>query len=621
MQVHRCEFVAWSPAKILSLSYNFATQQIAVGRDDSSIEIWDQNPYFHVTAIIPPHSATAQSVRRVQWIGGNRLISGGWDGEIREWNFSNFHVVNSTSSFGGPIWDIAYSAKHNLIAIACEDGSVKLFDEELVLKHSFAAQSTRMLSVAFGDNVIAFGDAGGAVSVHALDTKKQLSHFTIAGAKIETQVWSLAFAGDCLATGDALGYTQFWDYQFGILRNSYATHKGPINAVCSDGTNVFSSGVDSLVVRFAKVGDGEWVPSLDVRATFHDVSALCLCNRTLVSASHDGSMGLYGLVSFGTKPAKILYPYPSHQESFVSYAEDARIFAFRFRNSVKLFKLGRSVQKMDRDAQLGTKMELQKSYKALIEIKPDTNLPIQFCELSPSGELMILGNRDGVRAYSIELFADRVSVASIELPDAISRMRAVRLRISRDYLVFAQFSGDVRVFDSGDFTPLGTISGGGHQAIALNVKETRILVAGSDRNVSIYDAKGKALAKLPKSELTITCAQFHPSKPLVLLATLSGQTYSFNYQSKEFSILQADDVRECISGFACFESKIIFWSASNVRTFLLGSEEAPVAIDRYRQLLHLSRISDSEMLVIERPWSEIIRALPMPLQKHRYGQM
>ena len=200
-------------------------------------------------------------------------------------------------------------------------------------------------------------------------------------------------------------------------------------------------------------------------------------------------------------------------------------------------------------------------------------------------------------------------------------MRAVRLRISRDYLVFAQFSGDVRVFDSGDFTPLGTISGGGHQAIALNVKETRILVAGSDRNVSIYDAKGKALAKLPKSELTITCAQFHPSKPLVLLATLSGQTYSFNYQSKEFSILQADDVRECISGFACFESKIIFWSASNVRTFLLGSEEAPVAIDRYRQLLHLSRISDSEMLVIERPWSEIIRALPMPLQKHRYGQM
>ena len=140
-------------------------------------------------------------------------------------------------------------------------------------------------------------------------------------------------------------------------------------------------------------------------------------------------MGLYGLVSFGTKPAKILYPYPSHQESFVSYAEDARIFAFRytypqrnvspslshhllrFRNSVKLFKLGRSVQKMDRDAQLGTKMELQKSYKALIEIKPDTNLPIQFCELSPSGELMILGNRDGVRAYSIELFADRVSVA------------------------------------------------------------------------------------------------------------------------------------------------------------------------------------------------------------------
>ena len=55
------------------------------------------------------------------------------------------------------------------------------------------AESHKLLFVS--DNVIAFGDAGGAVSVHALDTKKQLSHFTIAGAKIETQVWALAFAG------------------------------------------------------------------------------------------------------------------------------------------------------------------------------------------------------------------------------------------------------------------------------------------------------------------------------------------------------------------------------------------------------------------------------------------
>ena len=203
------------------------------------------------------------------------------------------------------------------------------------------------------------------------------------------------------------------------------------------------------MVRFAKVGDGEWVPSLDVRGERivshlllqHFYSSLllsyvprCVC---LVSVQPHSGFGFARRFD-GLVRASVLWNQAG--KDFVSVSESPRVArlvcrgrenlcrqvgrstkriissllvsqALRFRNSVKLFKLGRSVQKMDRDAQLGTKMELQKSYKALIEIKPDTSLPIQFCELSPSGELMILGNRDGVRAYSLELFADRISVA------------------------------------------------------------------------------------------------------------------------------------------------------------------------------------------------------------------
>lgn len=55
----------------------------------------------------------------------------GLDGYVRVWSLNGMPtVVNSFASGGGAIWDAAMDSTGKFIAMACEDGTVRIFDSE-----------------------------------------------------------------------------------------------------------------------------------------------------------------------------------------------------------------------------------------------------------------------------------------------------------------------------------------------------------------------------------------------------------------------------------------------------------------------------------------------------------
>ena len=57
-----------------------------------------------------------------------RLICSGLDGKIYEVDFQKLAFKNESDSYGGAVWSMALKPNDSILALACEDGSIRLFD-------------------------------------------------------------------------------------------------------------------------------------------------------------------------------------------------------------------------------------------------------------------------------------------------------------------------------------------------------------------------------------------------------------------------------------------------------------------------------------------------------------
>lgn len=353
---------------------------------------------------------------------------------------------SSSASFGGPVWDLAVNAAGTVVAAACEDGALRLFDlaDGLVFRRSLSTGTCRVLCCTFSaarpDHVI-LGDSKGRLQVWDYVTGKQIMKISVSGARVHSPVWAVAALADgSIATGDSIGYMQIWDGTFGTLLHSFKTHEAAVLALCAAGNGVlFGSGADSNVVRLERAAaGGEWVVAGSSRPGLHDVNALELCGSTLVAAGLDGSLALFGLKTFGKKKAKALRPFPAFHAPLLSVAGEARVLCLRHSRSVELHRLGRAAGPPEPGLQTGSKLRLSRPHAPLVELKPDTGLSLQFAEISESAELVLTGTREGVRGYSVELFAEeRAVVARLELPEQLAKTAAVRCCFLQDMVALA----------------------------------------------------------------------------------------------------------------------------------------------------------------------------------------
>lgn len=232
-----------------------------------------------------------------------------------------------------PIFAIAATRASSALAIACEDSTIRILNVldgelELVSKIEIGgAGKVRALSLAWGPPVEpvskgkereASPDDESSLPAHLKTPSESYlvagcSNSTIRRFDVPTSgsvqgvwrgslrmtldrlkgehtvVWTVAvLANGTVVSGDSMGNVKFWDSSNGTQAQSFKAHKADVLALAlgSDGTSLFTSGVDQKTTEFrqvtvasSRVHDvpvGRWIQASGRRLHSHDVRAIII---------------------------------------------------------------------------------------------------------------------------------------------------------------------------------------------------------------------------------------------------------------------------------------------------------------------------------------------------------
>ncbi|TFK90207.1 WD40 repeat-like protein [Polyporus arcularius HHB13444] len=375
LAVHRCRFVDFTPSAVTALCFpplplpsikgkKAATNKgfpgfgiLVVGRANGNIELCEwtgsnprsQAPQAWVVrkTLVGPYPSKVESLaltfrspRRAaqedvaSW-SNLRLFSAGGGSELVEWDIEQGCVKRTLSSQGGPIWSISPNPASTILALGCEDGSVRLLSlqyDELNHMRRLDRVKSRILSIAWGppvprqtktqsaddgsdsdddddewtDSWLVTGCSDSSLRKWDFSTGRALERMSTDKIRGErTLVWAVGVLGDgTVVSGDSMGIVKFWDSRTCTQLQTFQGHAADVLCLTigPDGTVVYTSGVDQKVTQFSYVktsrnstnpsplvsrAPGRWVQSCSRRLHSHDVRALAIWPpHTPLPASH-----------------------------------------------------------------------------------------------------------------------------------------------------------------------------------------------------------------------------------------------------------------------------------------------------------------------------------------------
>ncbi|KAK7058269.1 U3 small nucleolar RNA-associated protein [Paramarasmius palmivorus] len=358
--VHRCRFVDYNPSAITALAFpplplppttkpKSASEQnrnfpkfgiLAVGHANGNIDLceWtgsERDLQAHqgwsvtktINGLYPSKVDSLVFILRdpdtlkyedVPSIADLRLFSSGGGSDLIEWDMEHLCIRRTINSQGGSIWCVAANPASTMLALGCEDGTVRLVsvsDDTLTHHRRFDRVKCRILSLAWGPPVPqepketsdSDSDDEGTWSDSWLVTgcsDSSLRKWDVSSGRVldrmgtdkirgeRTLVWAVAALGDgTIVSGDSLGLVKFWDSRTSTQLHSFQAHGADVLCltVGPEGNVVYSTGVDQKTTQFSLVKtssksestsilrtSSRWVQSSSRRMHSHDVRALCI---------------------------------------------------------------------------------------------------------------------------------------------------------------------------------------------------------------------------------------------------------------------------------------------------------------------------------------------------------
>ncbi|CAL1696492.1 unnamed protein product [Somion occarium] len=368
LSVHRCRFVDYQPSAVTALAFpplplpsvkgkkkaasrkrlRFGT--LAIGRANGNIELCEWTGHEHQSSapqawvvkktLSGPYMSKVDSLAftikypdqiaadEVPSWSNLRLFSAGGGSELAEWDIERGTIRRTISSQGGSIWSASANPASTLLALGCEDGSVRILSLEYdTLTHlrRLDRVKSRILSLAWGPPVPRDTSKPSSTS-HGNDEESSdeeeddwtdswlvagcsdssLRKWDIASGRVldrmgtdkqrgeRTLVWTVGVLGDgMIVSGDSLGTVKFWDSRTCTQIQSFQAHNADVLCltISPEGTAIYTSGVDQKVVQFTLVKTSQssnaqssllsratsrWVQSTSRRLHSHDVRALAI---------------------------------------------------------------------------------------------------------------------------------------------------------------------------------------------------------------------------------------------------------------------------------------------------------------------------------------------------------
>eukprot|EP00727_Mastigamoeba_balamuthi_P013929 m51a1_g9159 putative small nucleolar ribonucleoprotein complex (690) ;mRNA; f:134894-137354 len=603
-----------------------------------------------------------------------RLLSAGLDGIVNEWSLATLSRVRWAASSGGAVLALSTSHDGCTLAAACEDGSVKLFrlknettaESGLTFARSLPRASgpatggaSRLLCVAWGAQdatVVAAGENGAIVG---WDVASGATLFSIASSlksSVPVLIWSLALLPDgTIVTGDSQGKTQFWSGTTHTLLQATKEHQADVLAVAAsaDGSSVFSAGVDSKLAMFRvtrdKSGREAWVVVGATRRHTHDVTALALRGDTLVSGSVDTQMIAYSVRGYtGDEGTKRVAPFQLARGA-VSVAPRAGLLLAHYRRSLHVWRLGaaRDPKAPLRTIPSGADLEIATPHLHVLELNLNAAVTSLACSaISSGGKYIACSDREQARVFACSVAPEgRVSLTKLRLPEQLRAALLVAFTPDESRLCAATFEGNLVVVRLGKGEPaveaeLPLSEGKGPRSPA-----THMCISGSNDIVAVADANGEVgvwsmrregasrRSTLASLGMPWAAMAFTANSQSLVLATAERRLYVWSLESGQLSewgrsasdtVLPGVALGMCVSPTDA-KSVYVYSDKFLCRAPVVGTDpdeprEQLEAITRYQPTLFAGFTDKGALVVVERPWVQVLQHLPPPFNRTRFGQ-
>ncbi|KAF8898365.1 quinon protein alcohol dehydrogenase-like superfamily [Infundibulicybe gibba] len=364
LAVHRCRFVDYAPSAITALAFprlalpslkdkkkplgkkSLRPGTLAIGHANGNIDLceWSGSEHEYQSSqawvsqktLSGPYPSKVDSlafvIRHPDDFGPDdvptcsdlRLFSSGGGSELLEWDIDASRVRRTISSQGGSIWSMAVNPASSMLALGCEDGTVRLLSlahDTLTHHRRFDRVKCRVLSLAWGppvarqrnqppsndptssddededdwtDSWLVTGGSDSSIRKWDISTGRVLDRMGTDKIRGErTLVWAINVLGDgTIISGDSLGMVKFWDSRTCTQLHTFNAHGADVLCltVGPDGSTVYTSGVDQKTTQISLVkttnpdksatnsapSSSRWVQTASRRMHSHDVRALAM---------------------------------------------------------------------------------------------------------------------------------------------------------------------------------------------------------------------------------------------------------------------------------------------------------------------------------------------------------
>lgn len=554
LKVHRVRFFDYMPSAIRAMAFNPRTERLAVAREDGAVEVFNFADHYFQEKVIPGRKGRATDA--LCWVG-ERLFSAGLNGEITEYDLDSLRPRSSTSAYGGPIWTLSSNPQGTLLAVGCEDGTVKMFeivDEGIQFQRNLDRQEGRIVSLSWhpSGTLLAAGmlDVIRIFDVSTGHASRRLlvERGTGTWKSREAVVWALVFLSDhTVVSGDSVGNVHFWDGHMGTLIRSHPVSKWDVLAlsVSQDGHSLVAGTSEGTVVQFQFLSSNvdrdnkDWVRTRTFKNHSHDVRALVHLESAVVSGGMDTQLVIRPLldkVEKNTRESalrKITFPH----RSLVSCAKTVGQLLFQFREHLEVWRVGES----EGHGRPGDRLPLKKNPEKLIHLRIKGDDHISCSALSPCGAWLAYATVSRLRLY--RLHNNGTAVTKVRVPEQLGG--ATRLCFSSDSsLLFSSSGGSsvvVAALGQQECTYVHTLRprpGSRHPVHLLCSSEDGrwLAAANSARQIHVYDLRRRQLhCSVPTYGSCPTAIAIHPATGNLVSVHADQQVFEFSLLQKEYT--------------------------------------------------------------------------------------
>ncbi|XP_053402678.1 U3 small nucleolar RNA-associated protein 4 homolog [Mercenaria mercenaria] len=680
-RVHHVRFFEWTPKSIQCMSYSSPNQKLALSRCDGSIELWSVRDGWYQEEVIP--GVEDQSIEDLVW-QGTRLFSAGLDGHIREVDLVRLNIKKSCPSNAGPVWCLTSNSAGTRLAAGTEDGCVVLLDTEynaLEYLSRFDSQESRILCISWhsGEDVIVTGGIDN-IRVWSVSSGKAMQRLTVARTdkNKETVIWSVICLSDMtIVSGDSRGKTSFWNGKQGTLIK-LATISPKISFIVNSNMDyihisrrhtlrqlVSSYRLEFVSLTIAALGNllRDWIGTLVHNQHTHDVRAVQIINKSIVTGGVDTNLIQFSLTAVGSEGG---HRQKSHenkwkrisavpQKSLVKVARDVNIILLQYTYHIEVWRLGFT----DKTGANGDILTLRSNPIKLIQLKTKGGAPVFCCGISHDATLMAYSDCETVRLYNINLenlksIQPSVSMKRILQADDIPPDGAHCLCFTSDKtrLVTVTSSSCVQIcsIQHGKVSVEHTFPELSDNIHLLDVSrdDTLTAVADHDCNVHVYSLESlQHVCSVPRQNHQVSALSFSPDSKMLVMAYTNQKIFEFDISQTEFSDWSKRHSQSFMKAWLRRKSKIskISYNPSNDTQLFLHDEQLFCILDKtqkfpgvksfeelklekttafhicmkYKFLFHLEVLQDNWLIAVERPQLDMYSSLPEALKRKKFG--